>query len=201
MGRTCVEDLKNSLRLIGRDLYSFENVLDFGCGCGRALRHFHDHPLSFQMYGTDIDAEAIAWCRRKLPFVTFRVNDPLPPLPFAAGTFDLIYAVSVFTHLDEGHQLAWLKELKRVSKPGAILLLSAHGRFAQLRASHDGGLSPEDAESLRTKGLLFKVSETGRFKLDGLPDFLPEHLPYEGIYPRDMVSILYGQALHRARYQ
>ena len=171
VGRTCVEDLKNSLRLIGRDLYSFQNVLDFGSGVGRVLRHFYDHPPSFQVYGTDVDAQAIAWGRRKLPFVTFLVNDPLPPLPFAAGTFDLIYAVSVFTHLDEAHQLAWLKELKRVSKPGAILLLSTHGRFAQLGASQQGSLSPEDAEALQTKGLLFKVLERGRFKLDGLPDF------------------------------
>lgn len=171
VGRTCIENLKNSLTLIGRDLYSFQNVLDFGCGCGRIVRHFYDHPSSFQMYGTDVDAQAIAWCRRRLPFVTFLVNDPLPPLPFAAGAFDLIYAVSVFTHLDEAHQLAWLKELKRVSKPGATLLVSTHGRFAQLNASQQGGLSPEDAEALQTKGLVFKVSETGRFKLDGLPDF------------------------------
>ncbi len=42
------------------------------------------------------------------------------------GSFDLIWAVSVFTHLAETWS-AWLLELHRVLKPGGILLATFMG--------------------------------------------------------------------------
>ena len=50
-----------------------------------------------------------------------------PPLESADETFDLVYALSVFTHMNESAQHAWLAELQRVTRRGAVLLLSTHG--------------------------------------------------------------------------
>jgi SAM-dependent methyltransferase len=171
VGRNCARDLMRSFMVTGKDLYALENILDFGCGCARVLRHFHDHPESCHFFGTDIDPEAISWCRSRLPFATFGVNDRLPPLPFPAETFDLIYGVSVFTHLDEDYQLAWLNELRRVTKHGGTLMLSLHGAYAQGIAAQQRMFATCDLETLQDKGFLFQVLETGRFKRDGLPDF------------------------------
>jgi SAM-dependent methyltransferase len=102
-------------------------ILDFGCGCGRVITHFR-RAAPGDLYGTDIDSEAIAWCQENLVAIGgFSVNDERPPLPYADAFFDLIYSVSVFTHLPEGRQLAWLSELRRVTKPGGYLVLSTHG--------------------------------------------------------------------------
>jgi len=38
----------------------------------------------------------------------------------------LVYAISVFTHLNEELQFLWLDELKRITKPNGILLLTLH---------------------------------------------------------------------------
>ncbi len=171
VGRNCALDLENSLRLIGKDWHVFNNVLDFGCGCGRVLRHFCDLPEKCQLYGTDVDREAIEWCRSKLRRVNVAINDPLPPLPFAAGTFDLVYALSVFTHLNEDYQFAWLSELKRVAKPGGTLILTTQGAYAQKVALHEGHLFPTELEALQHAGFFFKTFKKGRFKLDSLPDF------------------------------
>ena len=170
-GLTCAEEIRRSLKLAGKELYAFHDVLDFGCGCGRVLRYFHDHPLSCRLYGTDIDRSAIAWCRKNLRFASFNLNPPLPPLSFANASFDLVYAFSVFTHLSEDYQFSWLEELKRVVKPGGILLVSTHGAYAQADIAHNVDFSRDDLQALQIKGFLFKVLETGRFKLDGLPDF------------------------------
>lgn len=165
VGKTCAENIEDSLKLINRDLYSFENILDFGCGCGRVLRHFDINSESSHFYGTDIDEEAIGWCKKSISHASFTKNAPFPPLSFTEGIFDLVYAISVFTHIDEDCQFAWLKELKRITKPNAILILTTHGNYVQ------SSLSREDKISLKEIGFLYKVVSTGKFKRDGLPDF------------------------------
>jgi ubiquinone/menaquinone biosynthesis C-methylase UbiE len=102
-------------------------VLDFGCGCGRVLAYFKD-ATPCEMTGSDIDGEAIVWCKDNLSaFGTFFQNGSSPPLPIADSTFDLVYSISVFTHLPERMQFQWLNELQRVTKPGGFLLLTTHG--------------------------------------------------------------------------
>jgi len=44
--------------------------------------------------------------------------------------FDLIYGLSVFTHLPESSATKWLLEMQRVLKPGGILIVSIHGMTA-----------------------------------------------------------------------
>jgi SAM-dependent methyltransferase len=45
----------------------------------------------------------------------------------------LVYGISVMTHLTEGAQYAWLKELRRILKPGGICVLTIHGEYAFIR--------------------------------------------------------------------
>jgi SAM-dependent methyltransferase len=110
-------------------------VLDFGCGCGRVTRYWHDHRGT--VVGSDRDADAIDWCRRNLPFAHFEPNGLAPPLPFADESFDLVYALSVFTHLTADLQTAWRDELRRVLRPGGRLLVTTHGRSYVRRLDED----------------------------------------------------------------
>ena len=41
-----------------------------------------------------------------------------PPLRFADGSFDIVYAYSVFSHLSERVQLRWVEEFARILRPG-----------------------------------------------------------------------------------
>ncbi len=83
-----------------------------------------------ELHATDTDADAIAWVREHLPFVEARTNEPLPPLSYPDGYFDLVYNHSVFTHIDEHMQDAWLAELRRVTRPGGHVVLTVHGEHA-----------------------------------------------------------------------
>ena len=107
------------------DVQQTRDVLDFGCGCGRVTRYFKDHFGA--VAGSDVNADAVAWCRDHLGFARFETNGLAPPLAFADDSFDLVYALSVFTHLTADLQLAWRDELRRVLRPGGRLLITTHG--------------------------------------------------------------------------
>lgn len=127
IGKTCAADIHNAVLKVGRDLGSFTRALDFGCGCGRTLVHMRSLAPAAQIDGIDIDAQAIEWCRQNLKFASFKVGKETPPMDYAADTFDFIYVISVFTHLDEDYQFRWLEELRRIAKPGAVLVLTVNG--------------------------------------------------------------------------
>jgi SAM-dependent methyltransferase len=129
-GRQSVDELERTLAIVGRSLESFESVLDFGCGCGRMLLWMQELGRSRALHGTDIDSEAIEWCRGHIPWAVFSVNDPLPPLPYPEGAFDLVFNHSVFTHIDERRQDLWLSELQRITRPGGFVVLTVHGEAA-----------------------------------------------------------------------
>ena len=103
-----------------------ESILDFGCGCGRVTRYWADFGGS--VAGSDVNREAIEWCRENLGFASFLHNDLAPGLDAGDASFDLVYALSVFTHLTDDLQLAWRDELHRVLRPGGRLLITTHGR-------------------------------------------------------------------------
>ena len=102
-------------------------VLDFGCGLGKALIGLHDLRPDLWLYGCDLDGDRVAWCREALDFARVERTGLVPPLPYATGAFDLVNAVSVFTHLDLDRQFAWAWELHRVLKPGGRLHMTVHG--------------------------------------------------------------------------
>jgi len=109
----------------GFEISSFSNILDFGCGCGRIIRHLKSLKNT-DVYGVDINKRCILWCDKNLKFAKFKKNSIAPSLDFNDETFDFIYAVSVFTHLNEDLQISWMKEFKRILKKNGLLLLTLH---------------------------------------------------------------------------
>jgi SAM-dependent methyltransferase len=109
--------------------WSFDGtrVLDFGCGAGRTLRHFLDEAAVAEIWGCDIDAASVEWLQQALgPPLHVVQNGEGPPLPFDDGSFDLIYALSVFTHITDLWS-EWLVDLHRVLAPDGLLLATFLG--------------------------------------------------------------------------
>lgn len=165
-------------------------VLDFGCGPGRVAAEVKRLAPGCRLHGSDIDPEAIAWATEHLASVgSFRVNAPEPPSGYATASFDAAYAVSLFTHLDEAAQLGWLAELARIVRPGGWVIATLHG--ARARTSCTG----EELRRLEARGIAFRVDRTGRFKLDGLPDFYQTTF-----HSREYVMRAWSQALEVVGY-
>ncbi len=108
---------------------SGKTILDWGCGPARVLRHFPKLlENTSELHGTDYNPATIAWCRENIEGATFSVNQLNPPTAYTAGKFEVLYGISIFTHLSEANHQPWFDELIRISKKGAVLLLSTHGR-------------------------------------------------------------------------
>jgi SAM-dependent methyltransferase len=117
-GRVTRERLES---LLGPDWsWQGKRVLDFGCGAGRTLRHLLD--TGAELHGCDVHGPSVDWLAGHLsPPLHVHRNDELPPLPYADGLFDLVYALSVFTHLADTWE-EWLVELRRVLAPDGLLV-------------------------------------------------------------------------------
>lgn len=126
VGKIISGNIEDALLTAGINLNSGLRVLDFGCGCGRTIMWYAD--LKSQFSGTDIDDDAISWCKNNLDFAEFTVNNPLPPTEYKDNSFDIIYAISVFTHLNLDRRNLWLEELKRILDTSGILIVSIHGK-------------------------------------------------------------------------
>lgn len=164
-GRLIARCLVEALRESGASLEHMD-VLDFACGPGRVIKEFASMTASCTFYGSDIDEEAIAWAQSHLSDIArFSINGIHPPTNFPDGKFDVIYSVSLFTHLDVQDQDQWLDELSRLLKPGGVLALTTHGRFTK------DSCTPAELEQLQHHGIVYRTDRKGRFKVDGLPDF------------------------------
>jgi SAM-dependent methyltransferase len=125
--------------------------LDFGCGCGRVARPLIDSKRIHRLTGVDIDRPAVSWCRRHL-LGEFAVSPPRPPLEYEAGAFDVVCAVSVFTHMAESEQDAWIVELGRVLRDGGMLVATTLS--PELTWTRPD-LTPAQLAVLRDRGFLY----------------------------------------------
>ena len=82
---------------------------------------------------TDVDEELIDWLKKNIPDGEYFTNNYDPPIHVPDNQFDVVFAVSVFTHIPLDHQQAWLLEIRRILKPSGIAIIT----FLELEQSLD----------------------------------------------------------------
>ena len=105
-----------------------KKILDWGCGPGRIIRHLPEIiGNDCDYFGTDYNPKSIEWCSRNLAGIHFNLNSLKAELPYPDNFFDIIYGLSIFTHLSEQMHFGWFNELYRILKPGGILFITTQG--------------------------------------------------------------------------
>jgi len=126
-------DIYRAVSLASRKpLHEYDGILDFGCGCGRFARMLKGYQK--KLSGCDIDARLINWLNKELGFMEAKVSRVTPPIPFIANEFESVVSISIFTHLKETDQDAFLADLYRVCRPEGRLFITVHGERALQRA-------------------------------------------------------------------
>lgn len=93
-------------------------VLDVGCGAGQTIHHLQVRD-GVRVYGVDVDPQALS-LRPETVRATRAAGESLP---FAEGTFDLVYAKLALPYMNI--PLA-LMEWHRVLRPGGTLWVTIH---------------------------------------------------------------------------
>ena len=138
-----------------------KSVLDIGCGLGGVDIHIaSNYPVS-HVTGIDIEADLIEKCKTLATMagvsekITFQQVAP-GPLPFDAGSFDVVISKDAIIHIPDKHTLA--TDIHQVLKPGGIFTAS------DWLAGHEGELSPEMKAYVEAEGLDFGLATAETYK-------------------------------------
>lgn len=96
-------------------------ILDVGCHAGHVLETLR-LPDDSEIFGCDVNAEALALARKSLPHATFSFARA-EELPYESSYFDFVFSRSTICVLNIPKAL---RELNRVLKPGGHLWISLH---------------------------------------------------------------------------
>jgi SAM-dependent methyltransferase len=101
-------------------------ALDVGCGAGLTALRLANRPEIAEVIGLDPSPEALAHARRRheLPLIQGSVLE----LPFDAEQFDVVTCFDVLQHLPPGADRRAARELRRVLRPGGVVLVRSNAR-------------------------------------------------------------------------
>ena len=131
------------------------SVLDVGCGIGTTDGFLT--PRFREVHGVDLAAGAIAHATAANPDVHYQAYSG-DTLPIASAGHDVVFAACVLHHIPVVERAAFVREMRRVTRPGGLVVVFEHNplnpltRLAVSRCEFDEGV--ELLSRRTTTGLL-----------------------------------------------
>ena len=120
-----IRDLRELCAAAGRGAMP-ARILDFGSGIGGSVGHIRNYFPAAQLTCVDVSVASLGIAAQRFPgeadFVAFDGSH----LPFADGSFDCAFSACVFHHIEPTHHVGLLAELRRVLRPGGLLMIYEH---------------------------------------------------------------------------
>lgn len=112
---------------------NIKNIYEWGCGPMRVLRHLPENfkNKNIEFYGSDYNSKTIKWAKENFCDIKLSLNKLSPPLPFESMQFDVIYSISVFTHLSQKLSYEFADDIYRLLKKNGIFISTFHGDFCK----------------------------------------------------------------------
>jgi SAM-dependent methyltransferase len=129
VGRSAIEII--ALAMIAARKPDVKSVLDLPCGAGRVTRHLRAFFPDADLFVSDVDKRGERFAAESF---NARPLEAVPDFATPVGrVFDLIFCGSLLTHLPEGRFIQAIDWFCAALAPGALLVLTLHGR----RADHE----------------------------------------------------------------
>ena len=183
--------------LVFHGLKKTDYLIDVGCGSGRLAKPLSEY-LTGKYLGIDVVPGLVAYARKLVPRPDWRfeVAEGLK-IPEADGQADMVCFFSVLTHLLHEESFVYLREARRVLKPGGLYLFSTWDRIeentcSRVYAETIESLFPGDDEmhfrlpwSMSDDGAIRKLMADGGF---GSVTIERRRVPVEPFNPRDIAT-------------
>lgn len=109
-----------------------DSILDFGCGVGNSIPYLRRHFPQARIVGADVSSKSLELAqmrfRDQARFSSIRQSC----IDLADASCDLIFSACVFHHIPHEEHDLWLRELRRVARPGAMLVIFEHNPWNPL---------------------------------------------------------------------
>ena len=106
--------------------------LDFGSGVGASVVPFREHVPRARLVCADVSAESLELGKQSRAGAEEYAWMPDGKLPLPDASVDGAFACCVFHHIPQEQHAEALKELRRVLKPGGLLMIYEHNPFNPL---------------------------------------------------------------------
>ncbi|MEO8101642.1 MAG: class I SAM-dependent methyltransferase [Betaproteobacteria bacterium] len=127
-GWRTMSELMQLLERLDRPLMKMQSVLEFAAGFGRFTRHL-SRALPQRVTCTDIQPGSVEFLRDQFGVDAF-YSASNPEEIVYPRQYELIFVLSLFTHLPVERWGTWLKNLHRGLAPGGLLVFSVHNEIA-----------------------------------------------------------------------
>jgi SAM-dependent methyltransferase len=114
---------RDCLDRLAREVGDLGSICDMGCGPGQIARYLHRQGAD--TLGVDLSPQMIAEAQRLNPEIPFHQGNMLA-LPDADNSWGGIAAFYCIIHVPREQIVNALREMKRVLKPGGVLLITFH---------------------------------------------------------------------------
>jgi SAM-dependent methyltransferase len=120
-----IETLQRALARCGRGWDDLDGVMEIGCGYGRIVRQLISKVPSERVWVCDVIDEAATFTAGEF---SVHKTDPVGGASFPrTACFDLVYLLSVFTHLAAAEIARILEAVDQATRAGAVLVFTVHG--------------------------------------------------------------------------
>lgn len=132
-GWRTLSELMLLLEAVDRPLLKMDRVLEFAAGHGRFTRHLVKALGAERVTVSDVVPGAVAFSQEAFGVRGF-VSSAQPEAVQWPARYDLVFVLSLFSHLPRASWGRWLARLWDAVAPGGLLVFSTHGAEAVARA-------------------------------------------------------------------
>jgi SAM-dependent methyltransferase len=144
------------------NLSTKQSILDFGSGIGNSIPYVEKYFASSELICADVSRRSLDLGRARFPSFGTDVLIEDAAIPIPADTVQLAFSACVFHHIPHGEHDLWLRELRRVVRPGGALVIFEHNPLNPLTVHAVNTCElDENAELIRARELSARCRAAG----------------------------------------
>ncbi len=125
-GWRTLAELMQLLEAIDRPLHRCSSFLEFASGFGRFSRHLARVLTPSRLHVSDVVPGSVTFIKSVIGVDGF-YSSPIPEALNTPRSYEVIFVLSLFSHLPESTWSRWLKRLYDALEPNGVLIITTHG--------------------------------------------------------------------------